>query len=53
MSSKGKGCPLHLLLLPICWDSDMMAGPQLVISDHEKKLHTEEGGAARQKEIGP
>ena len=35
---KGRGVPLlHPLLLPIRWNSDMMAGPRLVISDHEEK----------------
>lgn len=35
---RGRGVPLlHPLLLPICWNSDMMAGPQWVISDHEEK----------------
>lgn len=35
---KGKGLPLpHPLLLPLCWNSDMTAGPQLVIYDYEEK----------------
>ena len=35
---RGRGFPLpHPLHLLLCWNSDMMAGPQLVIYDHEEK----------------
>lgn len=52
MSSKGGGRLLfHLLFLPICWSSDMMAGPHSSSLAMRRKLHAEEGGAARHKEL--
>ena len=55
MSSKGEGCLLlHplLLLLPVCWNSDMMAGPQESFLTTRRKLHAEGGVVARYKELG-